>query len=213
MADLPDGNYSVTVDPTTLPDGMVATYDLDTTASANTAVRILTSADRNPTDVDFSYTGVGSIGDTLFYDVDADGDPTADAAEPPLANVDVDVIWSGPDGILDNGDDVTFSTTTDVNGQYLVQFLPFGSYRVVVDPTSLPSGLTAPTYDLDGVVIGERRRCHTDPIRPGSARSGLRLHRDGFARRSDLARPRRRRRAGRRAGHPRRDGDHHLHRP
>jgi uncharacterized repeat protein (TIGR01451 family) len=136
------------VDPTTLPAGLdKATYDLDGIGTANTAARTLTAEDPNATDVDFSYTGQGSIGDTVWHDVNADG--VFDASEVPLAGVKVTVVYAGPDGVIGTADDVTYVETTDASGHYVASNLPPGTYVVSIDPSTLPPGYVS-TYDQDG---------------------------------------------------------------
>ena len=58
--------------------------------------------------------------------------------------------WPGVDGVLGTSDDLILTTTTSSTGIYAFTNLPWGTYTVAVDPTTLPAGL-APTYDLDGV--------------------------------------------------------------
>jgi uncharacterized repeat protein (TIGR01451 family) len=96
-----------------------------------------------------STTG-GSLGDTVWFDVNGNG--TQDSGEPGLAGVDVTVIDAGPNGTLGDGDDVTLPTvTTDSSGAWTVTGLGPGPYRVNVDATTLPIGLDAPTADPDGI--------------------------------------------------------------
>lgn len=143
---LPAGPYRVTVDAADLPAGTTPTYDLDGTTSAGEITTSLT-AGQNRTNADFSYAGTGSIGDRVWLDRDNDG--VFDAGETGLGGVDVDVTWFGGDGVPGGGDDVVFSTTTDADGNYLVDHLPAGNHRVTVDVADLPAGVL-PTHDLDG---------------------------------------------------------------
>jgi uncharacterized repeat protein (TIGR01451 family) len=143
VVDLPPGTYSVTVTP---PAGWRQTFDLDGLGSANRATTTLTSG-QNRTDVDFGYTGTGSIGDRVWNDIDRDG--VQDAGEAPIAGVTVQVVWAGPDGRLGTADDVTFTDVTDGNGLYSVGNLPPGTYEVSLDPDTVPVGFS-PTFDLDG---------------------------------------------------------------
>ena len=98
-------------------------------------------------DTEFAF--LGAIGDRLWYDVDADG--TIDAGEPGLQGVTVQLVWFGNDGVLGGGDDITRTTTTDTNGDYLFSGLAAGNFAVSVITASLPTGLQDPTYDSDGV--------------------------------------------------------------
>src|SRR5205807_846486 len=118
------------------------TYDLDGTASQDTAVAALpngTSMDR--TDVDFGYVGAGSIGTTVWYNADKNGAQSAN--EPGISGVAVSL--SGTSTIPGLGS-ITASQTTDGSGKYTFKNLPPGNYTVSVAP---PGGL-AETYDLDG---------------------------------------------------------------
>ncbi|CAB4573211.1 MAG: DUF11 domain-containing protein [Actinobacteria bacterium] len=146
---LPAGAYRVTVDTADLPVGVGPTFDLDGTGTANTTALTLGSA-QDRVDADFGYSGLASIGDRLWFDIDGDG---ADAPEPgdtPLAGVPLTITWSGPDTIVGTSDDVAITTATDATGSYLVGSLPNGPVRVAVDISGLP-GFTS-TYDGDGLV-------------------------------------------------------------
>jgi fimbrial isopeptide formation D2 family protein/uncharacterized repeat protein (TIGR01451 family) len=147
VENLPYGDYRVTVDSTTLPVGLSQTFDLDGTATAHVAEAALSSTNPNRRDLDFGYVGVASIGDRVWFDFNNDG--VQDTGEPGIPNVEVTVRWAGPDGIFGNADDVVFTTTTDANGEYLVENLPYGDYQVTVNSADLPAGVT-PSFDLDG---------------------------------------------------------------
>ncbi len=144
--------YKVSVLPATLPGGMAPTYDLDGLGTAHVAtVTIpLAQAATGRSDVDFGYSGVGSIGDLVWLDQNNSGTAAADSGEPGLPGIPVTVTWAGVDGVLGTGDDIVYATTTDASGHYLVTGLPYGPYSVVVDTASpaFPAGLTS-TYDPD----------------------------------------------------------------
>ncbi|MCE9531406.1 MAG: hypothetical protein K8T89_09845 [Planctomycetes bacterium] len=143
----PPGDLRATV--TGLPNGLTApTFDLDGTGTPNVATFAgVSGVDR--TDVDFGVQGVGSIGDRVWVDINLDG---VDTGEPGISGVTVTATWSGFDGIPGNADDLTYTTTTDANGNYAFADLPLGSYQVAVDPTTVPVDLV-PTYDLDSGLI------------------------------------------------------------
>ncbi len=150
--DLPGGSYVVDPDESDsdMIPGIAPNYDLDDGLAASDGVSAATlGEDQDFTDVDFGYTGSGSIGDQLWFDQDADG--VYDSNEAPLAGVEVLVTWLGPDGVAGGGDDVEYRATTDANGQYTVQNLPSGAFTVTVDPdgTTLPSGYSN-VSDPDG---------------------------------------------------------------
>ena len=132
------GTYTVSVDASTLPDGLAPTYDLDGIGTPNTAAVTLSGVSR--TDVDFGYRGNGSIGDRLWADANANG--IQDAGENGINGVTVE--------LLDNAANVIATTTTSGDGNYNFGNLLGGDYRVRVIASSLPAGL-APSYDLDGI--------------------------------------------------------------
>ncbi|HEX3530837.1 MAG TPA: SdrD B-like domain-containing protein [Thermoanaerobaculia bacterium] len=135
---LAPATYSVRVDASTLPAGLAPTYDLDGTATANTAAVTL-AASAHRTDVDFGYRGTGSIGDRLWYDLNGNG--TQDSGEAGLNGVTV--------RLLDSGGNTVATATTGGDGNYSFNNLPAGTFTVTVDATTLPAG-TVPTFDLDG---------------------------------------------------------------
>ena len=140
---LPAGDFTITVDDTTLPAGLDQTYDADGLGTAHTSDYTLAAGEDN-LDQDFGYRGSGSIGDTVWFDYDADGvqDPGEDGIPNVTVTLEGDVDGDGIDEIL--------TTTTDANGLYLFDFLPAGDFTITVDDTTLPDGL-AQTYDYDGL--------------------------------------------------------------
>lgn len=79
-----------------------------------------------------------SVGDRVWWDLDADG--VQDPDEPGVPDVDV---------VLHSAGAEVARTTTDGDGGYLFDGLHSGSYRTVLDPATLPAGV-AHTFDLDG---------------------------------------------------------------
>ncbi len=152
---LPGGNYRVDVlesDPQFIA-GLVPSYDRDGgTATPNGLwLGALGEAD-DRRDVDFGYTGDGSIGDTIWFDRDGGG--IQDAGEAGIPGVDVVVTWFGPDGTAGGGDDVVYPiATTDAGGNYLVGRLPAGDFSVAVQADSLPAGYSIAS-DPQGAVDG-----------------------------------------------------------
>ncbi|MDH3680139.1 MAG: isopeptide-forming domain-containing fimbrial protein, partial [Acidimicrobiia bacterium] len=151
LANLPIGAFVVTVDDTTLPGNLGPTFDDDGVGTAHTSTIDLTTAAPSDTDQDFGYRGAGSIGDTVFYDVDgAESDGTPDPGDSAIPGVDVTVQWAGADDTFGTADDFSSTDTTDGTGRYLVTELAHGQYRITVDESDLPAGLDAATYDQDG---------------------------------------------------------------
>ncbi|PJJ73638.1 putative repeat protein (TIGR01451 family)/fimbrial isopeptide formation D2 family protein [Diaminobutyricimonas aerilata] len=132
---LPDGAYRVDVASGVYP-GLEPTTDPADVTLEGGVERL---------DLDFGFVGSGSIGDTVWLDLDGDG--TLDEGEPGIPGVTVTLTWSGPDGIAGNADDVQSTTTTDADGGYLFPRLPAGGYSLQLD--GVPADLTA-TADPDG---------------------------------------------------------------
>ncbi|WP_168187214.1 SdrD B-like domain-containing protein [Salinibacterium sp. UTAS2018] len=149
VSNLPGGQYRVTVDATTLPAGMTPTFDLDNGIDVPNGVwQGSLAADAEKRDVDFGYTGTGSIGDYVWFDQNKDG--VQDSNEPGLPGATVTVVFGGLDGDLSTtGDNITYTTTTDAEGAYTVGLLPAGPYSVTV--SKLPTGFTV-VSDPDDVV-------------------------------------------------------------
>lgn len=143
FAELFNGNYTVTVNTSDLPSGMTGTDETDDSAVAIDAVSNIVIGNTDRFDVDFGYTGQGSIGDFVFVDVDGDG--LQDSGEPGLSNITVNLTFAGADGVFGNSDDLTLTTTTDSAGGYSFTNLPAGDFRVAVDTADadLPASLTA----------------------------------------------------------------------
>ena len=144
---LPLGDYTATVDVTTLPPGVLPTFDGDdpadgTVETPNVSLVTLTVADPITDTQDFGYQGPGSIGDLVWLDTNGDG--IVDPLEPGIDAVDLIVTTTI------NGVPVTYPVTTGADGTYSLTGLPLGDYTVTVDPTGLPVGYV-PTYDGDGV--------------------------------------------------------------
>ena len=147
---LPAGNYRVVVDTTTLPSGMVATFDLD--GGNNSSANLTLAAGQNRTDVDFGYTGTGSIGDRIWNDTDGNG--LQDPAETGISGVTVTLTWAGRDGVFGTADDVVTTTPTGANGFYSFSNLPGGAYQVAVDGTAAALAGKGESYERDGSFNG-----------------------------------------------------------
>jgi len=144
IEDLPDGVFRATVN-----GGIAAaasqTGDPDGTFDDATDVT-LSAADRLEDAADFGYLGDNSLGDTVWWDEDADG--AVDATELPLGGVTVEDRWFGLDGLSGTADDIVLTTITDALGQYAFAGAPAGEHRVTV-LSGIPVGLAA-VSDRDG---------------------------------------------------------------
>lgn len=140
--DLFNGVYRVTIASLDLPSGIVGTAEVDDSAAAIDGTSNVTVGGSDRFDVDFGYTGTGSIGDTVFWDQNNDGSQAADEIGFEGILVELDIDLDG-DGIAE----VTLSTTTNANGEYLFERVPAGNHVVRV---TQPTGTTQ-TFDSDGV--------------------------------------------------------------
>ena len=82
--------------------------------------------------VDLGLIADGTIGDTLFWDVDNSGGSEPSGADKPLAGVTVKLTYTTPAGV-----EKTLTTVTDENGKYSFKDLAPGDYVVTVDKASL----------------------------------------------------------------------------
>ncbi len=130
------GDYRVAVNTATLPGGMAGNPTFDADGGNDHQSLVTLGAGAVNLDQDFGYTAIGSIGDRVWLDVNADG--LQDPNEVGLANVDVQLIWYGVDGVLGTLDDEIFNTTTDADGLYAFERLPAGLYDVDVDQSTAP---------------------------------------------------------------------------
>lgn len=148
------GNYViVVVPPTLLNKTWIETVEsTGGTSSLNNQIPVTIAAGAISGSHNFGYTqnDTSTIGDTLYFDLDADRlqDPTEDGI--PSVTVwlyqDVD-----RDGTIDVGvDNIVSTTVTDASGTYLFSALPAGSYIVKVDTSDpdFPTDVT-PTGDPD----------------------------------------------------------------
>ncbi len=154
---LTDGSYVAVVDTATLP-GSTFTQTADPDASLdNQGGGGLDNDDSNPAnddiaDIDFGYTIPNTVFGNLWEDNDANG--SQGTGENPFAGVTVNLLDCGADTVCGNGDDgATVSATTDANGDYSFEDVVDGNYRVAVDTTTLPAGVTwSQTVDPDATL-------------------------------------------------------------
>ena len=154
---LPAGLVQVAVTPSI--GGVTNSVDPDG-GNDGTSTLTLTPGDSR-LDQDFGFVGTGSIGDTVFLDLDGDG--VQDAGETGVAGVSVTLL-------RDRDNDGTYETTvgtivTDGSGHYAFDALYAAPYRVVVtvptgfdssSPTQVDHGLPADeTFaDADFAILG-----------------------------------------------------------
>ncbi|MEM9525005.1 MAG: SdrD B-like domain-containing protein, partial [Bacteroidota bacterium] len=91
--------------------------------------------------VDFGFVPDMSIGSTVYYDTNDDGDHAEDGSEPGIAGLTVELLADlDGDGEID---DLVATDVTDENGTYFFGNLPSGDYIVSVTPNN--SGSTSST--------------------------------------------------------------------
>ncbi len=137
---------------------------LNSTAITNTAlVTALEQVEPLTATVVDPVTNGAAIGDRVWLDVDGDG--FQDVGETGIANVTVHLYDPGGDGAPGGGDDTLIATlVTDLNGNYLFDHLPAGSYYVDVDGATVPTGLTTSpgTTDPSAVITVNAEEIRTD---------------------------------------------------
>ncbi|MCC7353459.1 MAG: hypothetical protein IT330_06845, partial [Anaerolineae bacterium] len=118
---------TVTPTPTITPTGTQPTATRTPPATATHTTTATRTPTRTATPTRLPIPSRGSIGDRVWYDADRDG--VQDAGETGIQNVRLDLVRSGT---------VLATDFTDANGNYLFTDLEAGTYRVDVDPWSLP---------------------------------------------------------------------------
>ncbi|WP_172802261.1 SdrD B-like domain-containing protein [Agrococcus jejuensis] len=111
-------------------------------ATGRTGAIALTPEAKDRTDVDAGIVQLGSIGDTVWRDLDDDG--IQDDGEPGVAGVTVT--------LLDANGQTVATTTTAADGTYLFDGLELGDYTVVVTSPAADLGFTTPGAGDDRAV-------------------------------------------------------------
>ena len=149
VANAGEENYKIVF---TVPAGYSATKSyaaVDGEKDSNGAESDVTLTEgQNDESVDFGLVADGTIGDTLFWDVDNNGGSAPSGADKPLAGVTVTLTYTTPAGV-----EKTLTTVTDADGHYSFKDLAPGDYVVTVDKTSLASACpecTAQTHAPSG---------------------------------------------------------------
>lgn len=141
---LPDGNYVVKVDTTTVPSGYTNTYDEDNgTSSPNNQTATTVSGGFAHLTADFGYYNNTSypVSGNIFNDVN-NSCGVKDVGDTNLAGITVN--------LYDNtGATIIATTQTDGSGNYTFPGIPNGSYLVKVDTSTLPSAAFVQTYESD----------------------------------------------------------------
>lgn len=119
-------------------------------------------------------SGLGSIGNKVWYDLPGGTSGVQEAGELGVAGVTVTLLDAGADGIVGNGDDgASRTTTTNALGEYIFTGLPAGNYAVQF--SNLPGSYTVTSsnagiddgLDSDGGAVG------TGGAPVGASRTGV----------------------------------------
>ena len=132
VANAGEENYKVVF---TVPAGYSATTSNagDPEKDSNGADSSVTLAQgQDDETVDLGLVADGTIGDTLFWDVDNSGGSVPSGVDKPLAGVTVTLNYTTPAGV-----EKTLTTVTDADGHYSFKDLAPGDYVVTVDKASL----------------------------------------------------------------------------
>lgn len=121
IGNLLPGTFTARVDVSTLPAGLVQTYDL--VGSLDHGATFSLSASQTRTDVDFGYTQRVTIGDFVWNDADADG--IQDGGETGIQGAVVTAYNAA-------NDTIAATTTTGAGGAYSFDLMP-GTYYLVFD--------------------------------------------------------------------------------
>jgi uncharacterized repeat protein (TIGR01451 family) len=113
--------------------------DSDADPVTGTSAPVVLRSGGDDRTIDAGLIPVGSVGDTVFADIDGDG--AQDAGEPGLPGVTVELRTSS--GSL------LSSAVTDPDGHYLFEGLPAGGFVVVVLTATLPDGYDAGINSAD----------------------------------------------------------------
>ncbi|MGB3736726.1 MAG: SdrD B-like domain-containing protein, partial [Ilumatobacter sp.] len=129
---LTPGDYTVRVDPTSIPAGYVVT-----TPGGNTQTYTILSGDAPITTADFGFVAPATVGDYLWHDLNGDGlDNDGPASNVGLAGITVE--------LRDGFGTVVASDVTDADGAYSLTAAP-GTYDVVVLDSTVPNGANSGT--------------------------------------------------------------------
>ena len=143
FTNLAAGTYVVRIDRKTIPSG----YELTT---GNLPLTVVLSESQDFNEADFGYDDDpenASIGDYVWHDQNGDG--VQDVSESGLSGVTVFLDLNGS-AALDPGEPFA---TSGADGTYNITGLAAGTYSVLVDPTTVPSGYELTTGNLPLTVV------------------------------------------------------------
>ncbi|MBX3061138.1 MAG: hypothetical protein KF770_32160, partial [Anaerolineae bacterium] len=168
-----NGNqYLVRVATSSVPAGYVQTADPDQAGTCticdNQQVVTLTTTSINTVDFGYQPRGFASIGDTVWYDSNANG--VQEGSESLAAGVLVYLYQDqNGDGVIDAEDALVASTTTNGSGNYLFSNLAAGNYIVQVAPANFNAGqpLAGQTLTNSGAAYNAGQNSHQVALAAG----------------------------------------------
>ncbi len=152
-----DGNYTVTVDPNSIPGTVVQTGDPDeggTCSTCDNSTIVAVSSSNDHLTADFAYAVPNAISGNIWNDNSGEG--TQEVGENGMGGVTVYL----SNGACTIGVDCP-TTTTDLNGNYTFGDLADGTYSVVVDNVNSPGTGYTNTLDPEGTISPNNS---SDPI-------------------------------------------------
>ncbi len=177
----PTATYSTTVEPSTLPSGVVQTVDSDGTLDGSSTTDLSQDADGIDLTLDYGYEPSvlpGAIGNLIWLDNDADGindgpfGPDGisgtDDDEPGIEGVTIDLYHDlNANGLVDPGEPLVANTVTDANGNYLFPNLPTGKgagVNYIVDVTDEANILEGYWHSLGTTFFNDNSQTDTYAI-------------------------------------------------
>ncbi len=153
--ELPDGAYRVVVDDADA-DLPVDAYGHVYYPSTPVSVDVAISGGNVYLDADFGFAPYGAIGDTVFWDVNRNGDQDFNDPGAPGVAVRLYADANG-NGLYDAGETLVATETTDATGFYVFSGLRPASYVVVVETASGPLAGADQTADpqSDGLACND----------------------------------------------------------
>jgi hypothetical protein len=124
---LPAGDYTVVIDPSNFSAGGALedyTQTFDEDGGDDGSIDVSLDSNEDHITADFGYAPLGSIGDTIFEDLDGDG--VQGPGEMGIPGVTVE--------LFDDMGNSLGTVVTDANGEYIFEDLPAGDYTVEVTP-------------------------------------------------------------------------------
>ena len=119
-----------------------------------------------------------TVSGTVWHDVNQD---TINNSESGIANVTLELFYdSNGNGIIDGGDMLIQTTTTDTNGDYDFLFGTNADLLVRIDESTLPAGYALTTDNIETASFTDYANAETDPNNDFGATDGADCDGDGI---------------------------------